>query len=283
MPPPEKEPRVPIKSLRTYQGDVEEAIGKNKYSASTILVAEQKRKEEEKPVVFETKYNPLKNKLYVYLGLSLLVLGVGVVTAVYYIRSNEKVVIEKQTKALIAFSQEKNIPITGLTRDQFIKRIITEKDAFKSPVNSVLYLNFTSLNGEPAPLEIFLKYLAPNMPSSLVRSFKEEYMLGIYSFDTNEPFVILTVDDYALSYAGMLKWEKQMIFDLNLLYPSNLGENHGFVDLAIRNKDIRAYRDENNNTLVLYSFIDKKTLIIARNENLFNAVLSKYMVSGQSR
>src|SRR4051812_18957147 len=38
--------RVPIKSLRTYQGDVDEVMAKNKYSATTILVAEQKRRVE---------------------------------------------------------------------------------------------------------------------------------------------------------------------------------------------------------------------------------------------
>ena len=31
MPPEEKKERIPIKSLRTYQGDVEEAIANNKW------------------------------------------------------------------------------------------------------------------------------------------------------------------------------------------------------------------------------------------------------------
>ena len=54
MPPEEKKERVPIKSLRTYQGDVEEAIGRNKESSTTIFVAEEKRKVE----------NPEKVKKY---------------------------------------------------------------------------------------------------------------------------------------------------------------------------------------------------------------------------
>jgi hypothetical protein len=40
------EEKKPIKALRTYAGDVEEALSKTKSSAATIMIAEEKRREE---------------------------------------------------------------------------------------------------------------------------------------------------------------------------------------------------------------------------------------------
>ncbi len=284
--PPEKEPRIPIKSLRTYQGDVEEAMSKNNYSASTILVAEQKRRIEAPPVPEIQKDNSGRNKLFIYVGSILFLLGIGAVGGVYYFKSSEKTQIEQKTKALLGFSLEKSFSIASSSREQFLTNIIREKDSFKMPVNSVLYLNLLGGNDKSADSPLLLSLLAPNMPPSLVRSFENEYMLGVYSFDTNEPFIILRTNDFALSYSGMLKWEKDIPKDLSILFstPQNASSTSGaFVDEAIRNKDIRTLKDSSNKSLILYSFIDKKTLIITKNENLFNAILGKYLLSQQAK
>ena len=107
MPPEENKDRVPIKSLRTYQGDVEEAIGKNKESSTSIFIAEQKRKLENPEKVVVVKDHPIRNKIYIYFGSIFFILGICIVISVYYIRATEKTVVEQQIKALLSFSKEK--------------------------------------------------------------------------------------------------------------------------------------------------------------------------------
>ena len=282
--PKEKEEHVPIKALRTYQGDVEEALQKNKYSATTILVAEQERKERA-PRMLEPVNTEGWNKLFIILGFILLFVGVIAVAGVYYFKSNQKVVIDKTTRALIAFSVEKTFSVASSTREQLFSKIVSEKQTLKSPVNSVLYLNTTASDNTPENIGKILELLAPRMPASLSRAFENEYMVGIYSYDINAPFIILTTKDFGSSYSGMLKWEKDIVTDLGKIFeiPINFGGVTGFTDKALRNKDLRVLVDSNNKTLLLYSFIDKNTLVITKNEDIFNAILAKYLVGKNVR
>ncbi|TSC70565.1 MAG: hypothetical protein CEO12_286 [Parcubacteria group bacterium Gr01-1014_46] len=282
------EERVPIKSLRTYQGDVQEAIEKNKYSSTTILVSEQKRKLES-PIDPEkaNQINKNRNKTFVLLGVAFIVLGLVSISTLYYIKSNEKVNIEKQTKSIITFSEERTVETTNQTKEDFINKILEDKSSWNMAVNSVLYLNILSETTE-ARIENVLSLLSPNMPPSLVRSFGEKYMFGVYSFDTNEPFIILNVNDFSLAYPGMLKWEKDMVTDLGGLFGVIDSGNAStsvpvFTDETIKNKDIRIAKDSSGNPLFLYSFVDRKTLIITKNQNILSALVDKLIINKQVR
>ncbi|MFZ2521997.1 MAG: hypothetical protein WAX44_01995 [Minisyncoccia bacterium] len=285
MEPEEKEVKKPIKSLRTYQGDVEEALSKTKSSAATIMIAEQKKRETS-PIVIERPRNlAIRNKTFVVTGMSLLVLGFIVVGSVYYFKSRENVEIELKTKALIAFSIERQIPLENMTREGLTSRFDSEKQAFNSQPNSVLYLNLIDKNLNPAPVNEVLALLAPRMPGELVRAFEGKYMVGIYSFDTDEPFVILITEEFPTTFAGMLKWEKDMVSDLSKIFQINQNsiDSTKFIDETVKNKDLRVLKDSNQKTVLLYSFIDKKTLVITSNENIFNSIIGKYIINQQIR
>lgn len=285
MPPEEKKERIPIKSLRTYQGDVEEAIGKNKESSTTIFVAEQKRKESKPIIASEVKDSPFRNKLFISIGSLLFVLGLAIITTVYYIRATEKTIIEQKTKALLTFSKEKSIDISSSTRESLLSAMRQERETFKLPVNSILFINTTSGN-IPAKIETILSLVAPSQPDTLTRSFGDKYMFGVYSYDTNEIFIILKVSDFASSYSGMLKWEKEMPKDLQRLFglaPELLAESVSFSDLALKNKDLRVLKDFSGKTQLLYSFINKDTLVITKNESIFSAIIGRLSVNEQSR
>lgn len=285
--PPLEQTLKPVKSLRTYQGDVQEAISKNNYSSSDIFLAEQERKKDSSKLNFTAidTINPeLKNKLFVTLGIIFFVLGISMVGIVYYLRASEKVIVEQQTKAIIGFSEESLLSVATTTREKFLNEILVEKESFRLPVNSVLYVNTINNLEQPENIEKIISLLAPRMPAALSRSFGKKYMIGIYSFDTNEPFIILSTEDFALSFSGMLKWEKDITSDLGKIFGINLNASSTvptFVDEEKRNKDLRILKDADGKTLMLYSFIDSKTLLITKNENIFSAVLSKFLLSQQ--
>ena len=275
-----------IKSLRTYQGDVEEAVLKNNYSASSILVAEQQRKKGGLLDLGTPDNSAARNKFFILVGSILLLLGIVTVSAMFYIRSKDEVIIQKNTKTLIGFSEEKLMSMSNITREKLVNDILVEKKSLDLPVNSVLYINTANASGTPVLAQDVLMLIAPQMSPALLRSFDGEYMLGIYSFDTNEPFIILTTGDFANSFSGMLKWEKGMISDFEKLF--SLSQNTSsttrqFKDATARNKDFRVLQNENKKTILLYSFIDKNTLVITTNENILNAIIGKYNISKQIR
>ncbi len=278
---------VQIKNLRTYQGDVEEAIAKNHFTTSTILIAEQKRKAQNEISNPEIATNSsARNKFFILTGTLFLILGIATVGVVFYLKSRNTAVIVQNTKALMGFSEEKMISVSGLNREKIMDDIISEKQSANLQVNSVLYINTVNTENEPENLENVLSILAPNMPPSLSRSFDKKYMLGIYSFDSNEPFIILTTSDFANSYSGMLKWEKDMVLDLGKIFsiPQFTGSSTPeFKDEAMKNKDLRVLKSGDKKTVLLYSFIDKNTLVITANGDILNAIIGKYNISKQIR
>lgn len=283
MPPEEKNKNL-IKSLRTYQGDVEEAIGKNKESSTTIFVAEQKRKEFEPEKVITVKDNSKRNRVFIYLGMILFVLGLGTVSSVYYLKYSEQTVVEQKAKTILAFTKQKDLDISNSNLSDFQSNLKKEKDDFNSPINSVLYLNIKD-GGSQAGIEKVLSLVGPSQQPSLTRSFDKDYMFGVYSYDTNEVFIILKVADFASSYSGMLRWESDMQKDLDKVFSisKSIGTTTPFVDLAIKNKDLRILKDSTGKTQLLYSFIDKETLVITKNESIFGAIIGRISVGKQSK
>lgn len=134
-------------------------------------------------------------------------------------------------------------------------------------------------------------------------------------------FLVLRVSSYERTFAGMLTWEPLMTRDLGLLYPMypedevlvpqvDLGLVAGteattslriatttapapvaqtspavsvgrFEDAIVANRDVRILRDTRGRSLMLYGYADKETLIIARNEAAFAALLVRLSAGGK--
>lgn len=282
------EEKKPIKALRTYAGDVEEALSKTKSSAATIMIAEEKRREE-KPELAPVRRSQATetNRLFLVLGTLMLFLAVSVIGGVYYLKSNEKVEIKSQANALLTFSKEAKVVATNSTRDTLLQKIVFEKDGFNMPANSILYINTADKDGASVPATDVLTTLSKRIPADLARSFDGKYMFGVLSYDTNAMFLILKTSDYPIAYSGMLKWETDLINDMGRIFsiPQNLvgSEDAHFIDEEYKNKDLRVLRDSNNKPVLLYTFIDRNTIIITINEDILSAILNKYSVSQEVR
>ena len=133
-----------------------------------------------------------------------------------------------------------------------------------------------SNNNNPEKIENVLGLLSKSLTGPFIRSLDEKYMMGIYSYDTNEPFIILTVKDYGASYSGMLKWEESMLRDLgNIFSLSEEQKRQTLTDEYIKNNDLRVIKDQNQKIIFVYSFIDKNTLVITKNERILGAIINK--------
>lgn len=287
MNPEENTNQKPIKALRTYAGDVEEALNKTKSSAATIMLAEEKRREERPEMApARREVSTERNRLYLVLGVVMLFLAISVVGTVYYLRSNQKIQVTEQAKALVSFSQESKILIASSTRDSLIQRILSERSSFTMPANSVLYINTSDAGGDPVPAEMFLTRISPHIPGDLARAFDGKYMFGMLSYDTNASFMIFKTSSYDIAYSGMLRWEKGMIEDLGRIFslPENMiGTETPFVDEEYNNRDLRVLRSSDGQQVLLYTFLDKNTVIITVNNNDLKAIIEKYTLTLQTK
>jgi hypothetical protein len=295
----EYKPNPLLKTLRTFKGDVEEAVNKKNESVVSIASKEEKRKDvvmqeaketgriaPEKEVFKEKRgLGFLASGLWLTVGSALIATGLITLGVLYISKSKTE---EKQNvvlnKTIIQYTDKKDVSLGVGFRQDIISSISSAVSSYNQPVSSVLYLNLLK-DKSSVDTETFLNALFASAPNSLNRSFASDYMLGILSFDTNEPFIILSPENYGAVYSGMLKWEPSMYYDLSPIFKGltnskfQVKNNYTFSDYTYKNNDVRILRNDNNEIVLIYGFVDKKTLIITANERVFNSLVQKYINS----
>lgn len=280
-------PNPELKSLRTFQGDMQEHIEVKKETIATIALAEQKKKiERNEPTYTEPRTHSGRNSLFMAFGVLALIVGGVIVGGLYFFKTeNETTVPTSVEKTLISYTQKKDITLPTADVSSLASALLQEQSSFPSSVNNVLYTSFIHDGSSVSAVELF-RLIAAGAGDALKRNITDA-MFGVYSYDSNEIFMIVRPEDFGIVYSGMLEWESTLGSNLSPFFPllrQHLITNPSvFTDETYKNKDVRVIRNENGAVVLLYGFIDKNTLVITANERVFEAILNRYLQSQLSR
>ncbi|OHA88194.1 MAG: hypothetical protein A2741_01075 [Candidatus Zambryskibacteria bacterium RIFCSPHIGHO2_01_FULL_43_27] len=319
-----------IKNLRTFQGDVAEAIKSQNASVLTIALAEKKRqdnvtnqaptspaqvKSARKPLDSETKRNIILGVISVMLIIS----GVGAVYGFYILQKKDGITVEAlQKKPLLGWSNRATVDIGSIKNGTLVEKINEFRENATIGNGEIFHLNIEKAVPEgvrPISTSEFFKILDTKAPAPLLRSFKQDFMFGFFGLsDSREPFLLIELDSFDLAFSGMLAWEKVLNEDIGSLFtrrvvtvkevlPDPTASSSliststaqtqtriinfdnpnpaGFEDVTIRNKDARMLTNIRGETILLYSFIDRKFLLITSNENVLREIVNK-LIAEQS-
>jgi hypothetical protein len=123
-------------------------------------------------------------------------------------------------------------------------------------------------------------------------------MFGYFNDGANEPFLLATIDSFENTYSGMLEFEPAMnkalgaLFSRRTLVISGVSNEPGgttttqvvnndldlerrFEDDTVKNKDIRILKNNKGETILLYSIINKNTLLITSSKKVLEVMLTK--------
>lgn len=302
----EQFPDVKLRNLRTFQGDAAEAIKKGNATILTVALAEKKRdqeREKEKPPV-----NPETRKkfLTILISVILILLGAGSIYFLFRIQMNAPppTTIQESEKTIVSYNQKISFDVDGATRDKLIEAIISQKTNFSLKVGEFGYIALTKKIGEadfPATTAELFNILDTKAPGSLLRSFDSRFMLGLYRDLNNEPFLLISISSFENAFDGMLKWEPSISDDVGAIFsrftlpvvsagegttslavlnPVSVGK---FSDETIKNKDARVLLSGQGETILLYSFLNKQTLLITSSEEVLKVLIDKVVTSNISR
>lgn len=300
-----EEKNIPKQSIvRTYKSDVEEAIKMERMSSMDIAIAEEKKKQKYQPIAPSNDAPKSRKILLFIISLLFVFAGIGAFNFNYI---KEKVSLAPAPKK----SFEIESLITADSNAELNSSELNKKDAGDSlfelinlagiKPNSIqnIYITKSILeNGKETKKLVGSKELLPlissKIPDILLRSLSPEYMIGVYSWNGNQPFIILKTDSYENAFAGMLSWEKNIAGDLSALFPRNipppmeettatteqiLSYKKDFEDVLVKNKDARALRDETGNIFLIYALPDKKTIIITSNTETLTELFDRMIRS----
>lgn len=293
-PKPKAKPAKPAKPdkpqsspLETYGGDFADRVKDTKAAPLTVLAAEQDAgrsavKETEAP-----RTDVRKNVLYALAGVLLLLIGAGAAFFAYgyYAHKPQPVVVQPSASTPIFVDEQQTVSGTGSA----LARAIIASSKKDLGFNKVRLLTLTGTSTSDESVFSALELPAPGV---LLRNIDAKgSMAGIVNVSgTQTPFFILAVSSYGDTFAGMLDWEPRMAADLSTLFPpygtggavaassstSTVPTRaSGFVDEVVANHDARAYRDQNGKTAVIYGYWNQGTLVIARDEAAFSALVGR--------
>ena len=298
------EEEAPLKQIRTYQGDIADALRDQKESVFSIRRAELKKQGDGNE--FASRKTPEQEqerksrvKLW-FLLIGILVLLVVGGLGVWYSYTSYKTKSALPTPIIIpnrfiAVETSVDMNVAGLDRDTFIPAFSLEKSASikHNAVEQIQLKQGTSTDARIITTEEFLNILNTKAPGALVRAFDPLFMIGLIG-DTTEAsstphtFVLIKLDSYDNAFAGMLSWETDMQNDLLPLFTnsetiSSLSATTTFQDITTQNKNARAVKDANGKTIFLYSFLGNNTLILTDNETDLNALVARLNAEKLSR
>lgn len=309
-PPPPFKVDAPV-SFHSYGTDFNDRVDTHGGSAFSVLAAEQ----DAAPSSRQTPTKSRTSIVPALAGVVLIVLaGAGSYVAYRYIGSRTAVpVLTLQAPSLIVADEYKKISGSGsdLMRSLAIvaNEMLINGNALVTYIEQPVTGDPSVIAGSPAPGGVLIKALALPAPDLLLRNITDASTVGVIreGGDTRA-FFVLRVSSYERTFAGMLTWEPLMERDLGLLYPlyasapipeatvdlntastssstasstpvvaqaTILVSKVRFEDAVVANRDVRILRDTSGRSLMLYGYADKETLIIARNEASFAALITR--------
>jgi hypothetical protein len=136
--------------------------------------------------------------------------------------------------------------------------------------------------GTPADIDTILGTLGLRADGSFIRGIREIAFGG----SSGEPFIVLTTASFDTAFAGMLGWEESMSADLSPLFGTPVSSSYNpevrtdtgtseayFKDIIASNKNARLLVDENGDDRIVYTFIDKNTIVITTTRDALSDIL----------
>lgn len=276
----EKAP-TPLKQIRTFQGDVAEALEKQKESLVSIQRAEQLKKGSGGSIAISPEVSKKRKQFFYLLFGSFFFIVLGVVGTWYayneFIRKTATPEIAVPENRFISSNTEMELDLTNTSREILISSLTgaTENTA-RGELKHVVLNNIVEEETKLISISEFLKSLESQAPGNLIRSFDPLFMYGSLGEST---FLIIKLVSFENAFAGMLNWEKNLSQDIGPLFATaeflrSLPPEPVFRDLTDRNKDIRILSLEDQ-TILLYSFFDNNILIITDNLESLRTLINR--------
>ncbi len=300
----------PAPTVRTFQSDVANTVKNDDVSVIKIALAEKRRQEKQGNLYakFDGGEPDRKavTKKIVIIGIVVgILVVVGLVGYNFLAKKISLLSSEDTTKPFtsapatstpsktatstkgIQVDVQSIIDVTGKNPNTIASLIKAEreKNIDLGAIRDIKFVEKANGGNQNLNASRFLSVIQARVDDDLVRALYPQFAFGIYSFRPRDSFMILYVDNYPSSYAGMLAWEQYMEDDLKeIIIRPTLGTSTKsadiFVDRVVNNRDARVLFDEDGNYKILYTFFDQRTIIIAPNERVLKEVVLR-LTSGK--
>jgi len=299
-------------SMHTYKSDIEQSVRGRGLSVSDMISSQAKRAGVPEETTTAAAQGSL---LRVFLGIAALLAAAGLVGGAWWAYGQLTVPARTSAApeaAFIRVDMTRAITIPADYTPTDVLRLFTQnRDTLALSLGLVARLEpIREGTTTPMTAQGFFALMNPSNVSDLSRALSPQFLLGVHIFQDNQAFLIFHTDTYAQAYAGMLSWERTMHPDLSPLFdrgasaisPDQSAANTSasssiassataatspsatpapqvlttaFTDRTVENHDARVLQDTQGNILLLWTFLDRNTLVITTNEYTLRELITR--------
>lgn len=277
-----------LSALRTYQGDMAQFIKEKNESVISVKLKEKERKERRADEALKNKEKAPKssgsnfqvNLTMTVLSLALLIAGVSASLYVLEFISKPTPQIKIETDI---------IPYNSLTTVANASPDSLSVEISKlPPPNGIDLIKISDRNGKLInSAKDFFDFLGASANLPLYRTLTDKFVLGRISQGQEVSlFAIFLVDDFGVAFSSMLDWEKDLPDDFSFLMTESghpTGNKYEWRDIIVKNKDVRAAVDAQNNAVIAYTFLDRKTILVAGDISALGDIVAIFVPNSTSK
>ncbi len=226
-------------------------------------IIQSKEKSIQTPVEHSNAFKTFIMKWAIVVLLMLLGVALAVIASFYFnVWNTASESVPQEMLISTFFETEEQTPLRFENSKQaFLDALLLRINTITSDT-AFIYPTLPNGAGErPATSGEILGLLSVNLPGKTLRALENTIMFGSVKTNRNEPFMVLRSYNFDVLFAGLLEWEPTLQSDLAPLFGTPTQSPH-FTDAVRDNKSIRILYDTSGAEVLLYSFIDKNTVII---------------------
>lgn len=275
-----------INTYHTLKTDVNDQVTTGGLTLTKIALEDEARRRLE--TLPREQINPNRNKLIIGGSLALVGLGVTVLVISFILTKPSVSQVQPVTINSIIFAEEhQELPTDNQTPDQIQNIIKADLKKTYSDIRVIdLYPTKTITTNKSLVKKILsgpelLTFLQTAIPIDFTHFLLDPFMIGVVSepnATSSAPFFIFKTRSFENTLDSMLREES--IIMANTIGPltdnKNIIQTGNFKDKIINNIDTRILTDNNNNSVAIYGFVDRSTLIMTTTETAFVKLLTAY-------
>lgn len=269
-----------LRSLRTLRSDLSETARKGEFSLTDIYLRQQSQNpygaQNPKAGFFS------QNKISALIaGIALIILASAGTYFLFFKKTEtEQIPAKFAPQPILASQVQKTIEFK--TKNDFSNQVKSSLSQ-NFTIGEIVYLPIKKAGEESSPYAgsvEFLKFFGGENGNALSPYLENRFFLGIMSLNENVPVLIFEIKNgkYENAFAGMLKWEKNILSDLNFLFEEDsLAKpltDAAFSDKIVSNQNART-AEQNGETKFIYALFNKKYIVITLAEEQFKEIIQE--------
>ncbi len=280
--------------VETYANDMAEVLEHDTEGlVKKIIHGEEQHEAEKKNLSPQSR----KNKLFMLLGLLMIVSAVAVLAFLFLNRGINTVPVEKQFTPLIFNDLISYQEITGLTKEEIMQAVLNEVNNTPVKIGGVegIYLRE---NNRTIGLRRFISAIEGNFTPNRDPFFvSDNFLMGVVNVNKNDKprtpgegfFLLLKVRETADIFNDLRNWERKMFLDLHNFIGVSLSADtkylltKDFEEGVVDNRSARVLYDNNDNIVLTYVFADENSVVITNSADALHEIVLRLASASQKQ